>query len=132
MGPTGAIVRQNRSAANLGAKQPCASLRPSCMDQNKKSSGMPESDQTARGNIEEADVKDPDIAYAEDENIEGLQTAMKSGKHSSAEKLAASRPNFGPSPGYRPIPGATGNPEEPTDEHTPSGAQRDKALKPNL
>lgn len=41
-------------------------------------------------------------------DIEGLQTSNKAGKHSSAEKLAASRPEFGASPGAKPVDGAFG------------------------
>jgi len=67
---------------------------------------LPDSDETARG-------KHP---YAGDEqiedaspDIEGLQTSNKTGKHSSAEKLAASRPEFGSSAGANPVDGAFGN-----------------------
>jgi hypothetical protein len=42
-------------------------------------------------------------------NIEDLQTSNKMGKHSSVEKLAASRPEFGTSPGARPVDGAFGD-----------------------
>jgi len=41
-------------------------------------------------------------------DIEGLQTSNKAGKHSSAEKLAASRPEFGASSGAKPVDGAFG------------------------
>ncbi len=37
------------------------------------------------------------------------QTSHKSGKHSTVEKLHASRPDFGASPGNKPIPGAHGS-----------------------
>src|SRR5947209_18771331 len=67
---------------------------------------LPDSDETARG-------KHP---YAGDEriedaspDIEGLQTSNKTGKHSSAEKLAASRPEFGSAAGARPVDGAFGD-----------------------
>jgi hypothetical protein len=92
---------------------------------NKKTIGMPPSDETARTNIDERDME----SRPDDTNDEGRQISNKSGKHSSAEKLAASRPNFGPSPGANPAPGAHG--ERGKDkEQSPSGAQRDKALKP--
>lgn|SRR3954469_5879773 len=75
---------------------------------------LPDSDETARG-------KHP---YAGDEqiedasqNIEGLQTSNKTGKHSSAEKLAASRPEFGSAAGAKPVDGAFGN----DPEHNVSG-----------
>jgi hypothetical protein len=78
---------------------------------SKKSIGAPDSDQTAR---------EPDAALDIDEisedpgDIEGRQTSNKTGKHSSAEKLAASRPGFGSSPGAKPVDGAFGGqtPEE--------------------
>ncbi len=90
----------------------------------EKSMKIPDSDRTARTSIDERD----EIQEETDET--GRQISNKSGKHSRAEKLAASRPDFGPKPGGGPVPGATGNPEEPAEEHTPSGSHRDKALKP--
>src|ERR671933_575749 len=71
----------------------------------------PASDETARGQH----------PYSGDEaiedaspDIEGLQTSNKSGKHSSVEKLAASRPEFGSSAGAKPVDGAFGDdPEHP-------------------
>ena len=56
------------------------------------------------------------------------QTSNKSGKHSSVEKLTASRPEFGASPGAKPVPGAGGDTED-GEEHAPSGGHRDKALR---
>lgn len=92
---------------------------------NKKTIGMPPSDETARTNIDERDMESrPDEA-----TDEGREISSKSGKHSSAEKLAASRPNVGPKPGGSPVSGAHGEPGK-DKEQTPSGAQRDKALKP--
>ena len=52
----------------------------------------PESDETARGKHPYAGDEATDDASA---NIEGLQTSNNTGKHSSVEKLAASRPEFG-------------------------------------
>ncbi len=69
-------------------------------------SNMPDSDETARAKHPDAAAEDiPDASS----NIEDLQTSNKSGKHSSAEKLAASRPEFGTSPGARPVDGAFGD-----------------------
>jgi hypothetical protein len=75
---------------------------------------LPDSDETARG-------KHP---YTGDEpiedastDIEGLQTSNKSGKHSSVEKLAASRPEFGAGRGAQPVSGATGEDKS----HQPAG-----------
>ncbi len=66
----------------------------------------PDSDETARS-------KHP---YAGDEDMTDvdtpspdLQTSNKSGKHSSAEKLAASRPEFGAGRGAQPVSGAFGD-----------------------
>lgn len=78
---------------------------------NRKNTAIPQSDETARH---------PDAASEEEEiyedpgNLEGRQTSNKSGKHSSVEKLAASRPEFGSSPGAKHVDGAFGDasPEE--------------------
>ena len=78
---------------------------------SRKGIGVPDSDQTARR---------PEAAAEEDEisedagNIEARQTSNKTGKHSSAEKLAASRPEFGTGPGAKHVDGAFGRqiPEE--------------------
>lgn len=78
---------------------------------SRKSIAIPDSDETARK---------PDAALDLEEvtddpgDITGLQTSNKTGKHSSAEKLAASRPEFGSSPGAHPVDGAFGDqtPEE--------------------
>src|SRR5438477_6108743 len=73
---------------------------------SRKGIGVPDSDESARR---------PDAALDMDEvfepagNIEGRQTSNKTGKHSSAEKLAASRPEFGSSPGAKPVDGAFGS-----------------------
>jgi hypothetical protein len=70
---------------------------------------LPDSDETARSKHPYAG--DEQIEDASD-NIEGLQTSNKTGKHSSAEKLAASRPEFGASAGAKPVDGAFGNDPE--------------------
>jgi hypothetical protein len=67
---------------------------------------LPDSDETARGKHPYAD--DETTADAS-ESIEGLQTSNKSGKHSSVEKLAASRPEFGAAAGAKPVDGAFGD-----------------------
>jgi hypothetical protein len=66
----------------------------------------PDSDQTARSKHPYAgdeDITDIDAASFD------LQTSNKSGKHSSAEKLAASRPEFGAGRGAQPVSGAFGD-----------------------
>ncbi len=73
---------------------------------NNPKTNVPDSDESARG-------KHPDAADEEMEDvsldIEGLQTSNKTGKHSSVEKLAASRPEFGSSSGGQPVSGAFGH-----------------------
>ena len=76
----------------------------------------PESDETARGKHRYAGDEATDDASA---NIEGLQTSNKTGKHSSVEKLAASRPEFGRAAGAQAVDGAFG--EDPT--HVATGRE---------
>jgi hypothetical protein len=70
----------------------------------------PDSDESARKrHPDAADDPMPDVDTSVD-----LQTSNKSGKHSSAEKLAASRPGFGTGRGAVPVDGAFGaNTDEP-------------------
>ena len=78
---------------------------------SRKGIAIPDSDETARKPDAALDSEDlaPDPG-----DLEGRQTSNKTGKHSSAEKLAASRPEFGSSPGANPVDGAFGgqSPEE--------------------
>jgi hypothetical protein len=67
----------------------------------------PDSDETARQKHGYAGENIPDA----DTSVEGLQASNKSGKHSSAEKLAASRPEFGEGRGAQPVSGAFGDDE---------------------
>ena len=69
---------------------------------------LPNSDRSVRKS--NPDVGDLDTAEATD-LTENIQTSHKSGKHSSAEKLAASRPNFGEGRGAQPVDGAFGKDE---------------------
>src|SRR3954452_11533674 len=76
----------------------------------------PDSDETARRKHPYAgdeDITDIDAASPD------LQTSNKSGKHSSAEKLSASRPEFGEGRGAQPVDGAFGHDEE--GEHKVTG-----------
>jgi hypothetical protein len=66
----------------------------------------PDSDETARGKHPYAGEEQIEDASGD---IEGLQTSNKTGKHSSVEKLAASRPEFGSSAGAKPVDGAFGD-----------------------
>lgn len=69
----------------------------------------PDSDESVRSNHPDAgDENVTDI----DTSIPDLQTSNKSGKHSTAEKLAASRPEFGTGRGAVPVPGAFGDDED--------------------
>ena len=68
----------------------------------------PDSDRSVRSNHPDSgdeNVSDADLAIAD------LQTSNKSGKHSTAEKLAASRPEFGAGRGAQPVSGAFGDDE---------------------
>lgn len=66
---------------------------------------FPDSDESARRKHPDAGEENvPDA----DTSIPNLQTSNKSGKHSSAEKLAASRPEFGTGRGAVPVDGAFG------------------------
>lgn len=78
---------------------------------NLPKTNSPDSDETARGTHRyEGEENIPDASP----DIEGLQTSNKTGKHSSVEKLAASRPEFGSSPGAHAVDGAFGDdPDHP-------------------
>lgn len=87
-----------------------------------KDSSFPDSDETARN-------RHPDAADDPMEDIEpalpGLQTSNKSGKHSSVEKLAASRPEFGTGRGAVPVDGAFGSEEgHPVGRNAGPGTNR--------
>jgi hypothetical protein len=71
-----------------------------------KKTDFPDSDETARP---KHSYEDGGADYRDTGSDEGLQTSNKSGKHSSVEKLAASRPEFGTAPGARPVDGAFGD-----------------------
>ncbi len=70
---------------------------------------IPNSDQSARSNHPDAGDENPEDI---DASISDLQTSNKSGKHSTAEKLAASRPEFGAGRGAQPVEGAFGDDED--------------------
>lgn len=74
-----------------------------------RKTNYPDSDESARKkHPDSADDPMPDVDAA----TPGIQTSNKSGKHSSAEKLAASRPEFGAGRGAQPVSGAFGRDEE--------------------
>ncbi|MGH9625158.1 MAG: hypothetical protein ACRD4G_12570 [Bryobacteraceae bacterium] len=70
----------------------------------------PDSDQSAR----KSHHPNEDLDTAE--SAANLQTSHKSGKHSAAEKLAASRPEFADGRGGQPVDGAFGHDTE--EPHT--------------
>src|SRR5579884_2993165 len=73
-----------------------------------RKTNYPDSDESARRNHPDAaDEAMPDV----DTSVPDLQSSNKSGKHSSAEKLAASRPEFGAGRGAQPVDGAFGHNE---------------------
>jgi hypothetical protein len=76
----------------------------------------PDSDQSARKH--HSAKADEETAESTDETL-NVQTSHKSGKHSSAEKLSASRPEFGEGRGSQPVDGAFGSDEE--GEHQVTG-----------
>src|SRR5438552_8426174 len=76
----------------------------------------PDSDQSARKS--HPAKGDEETAERTGETV-NAQTSQKSGKHSSAEKLAASRPEFGEGRGAQPVDGAFGSDEE--GEHQVTG-----------
>jgi transposase-like protein len=70
---------------------------------------FPDSDESARE--KHPDAAEQNVPEA-DTSVSGLQTSNKSGKHSTAEKLAASRPEFGTGRGAIPVDGAFGKDNE--------------------
>lgn len=70
---------------------------------------FPDSDESARP--KHPDAGDENVPDA-DTSVSGLQTSNKSGKHSTAEKLAASRPGFGTGRGAVPVDGAFGRDDQ--------------------
>ena len=84
---------------------------------------IPDSDVTARKRPSGGDNPGMDT-----EKLEGLQTSSKTGKHSSVQKLAASRPEFGDAPGAHPKGGAFGDPSPKTGKEHPAGSPGSKGL----
>ncbi|MGI8961093.1 MAG: hypothetical protein ACR2IV_15270 [Bryobacteraceae bacterium] len=76
----------------------------------------PDSDESARKSHPAKGDEDTAESTAE---ILNAQTSNKSGKHSTAEKLSASRPEFGEGRGAQPVDGAFGRDEE--GEHIVTG-----------
>jgi hypothetical protein len=72
---------------------------------NGKVTPNPDADHSARGQHEDLADDMSEIP----ENLAGRDSSSKSGKKSSAKKLGASRPDFGPSAKAKPVPGAHGD-----------------------
>ncbi len=81
-----------------------------------KKTDLPDSDESSRGKhaMEQEDENYSDVTDV----VTDLQTSNKSGKHSTAEKLAASRPEFSSGRGAQPVDGAFGK-EDDEKEHGP-------------
>jgi hypothetical protein len=70
-----------------------------------KKTNYPDSDESARHTNP---PQDDEMDTNPNDAVPGLQVSGKSGKHSTTEKLAASRPNFGTGRGAEPVDGASG------------------------
>lgn len=81
-----------------------------------RKTNYPDSDQSTRKS--HFPHRDEDVAEATD-RTENVQTSTKTGKHSTAEKLSASRPEFGEGRGAQPVDGAFGSDEE--GQHVTTG-----------
>jgi len=75
-----------------------------------KKTALPDSDESARQ--KHAQEQEDDNWNEVTDVVKTAQTSHKSGKHSSAEKLAASRPESGEGRGARPVDGASGSEKE--------------------
>jgi len=71
-----------------------------------RKTNYPDSDESARSIHPGMDDRDTTETSDQHEN---LQTSVKSGKHSTVEKLSASRPEFGTGRGAIPVDGAFGS-----------------------
>jgi hypothetical protein len=79
---------------------------------------LPDSDESAR-NKHALEQEDENYSEVTDVVTE-LQTSNKTGKHSTSEKLAASRPEFGTGRGAQPVDGAFGKDDsDDEDGHGP-------------
>jgi len=73
-----------------------------------RKNNLPDSDRSVRGSHPDSGDENPQDV---DTAVPNLQTSNKSGKHSTAEKLAASRPEFGAGRGAQQVSGAFGDDE---------------------
>lgn len=75
-----------------------------------KKTDLPDSDESARQ--KHAQEQEQENWSEVTDVVTTTQTPHKSGKHSTAEKLAASRPEFGQGNQGKPVDGASGKQEE--------------------
>jgi len=83
------------------------------IDEAKKKA-LPDSDQSARQ--KHAQEQEEENWNEVTDVVKTTQTSHKSGKHSTAEKLAASRPEFSEGRGAKPVDGASGSDEEERED----------------
>jgi hypothetical protein len=79
-----------------------------------KKTALPDSDQSARQ--KHAQEQEEENWNEVTDVVKTTQTSHKSGKHSTAEKLAASRPEFSEGRGAKPVDGASGSGEEERED----------------
>lgn len=79
-----------------------------------KKTDLPDSDQSARQ--KHAQEQEEENWNEVTDVVNTTQTSHKTGKHSSAEKLAASRPEFSSGRTAQPVPGASGSGDENAED----------------
>lgn len=82
--------------------------------ENGTKTDLPDSDQSARG--KHAREQEEENLSEVTDVVTPRETSHKSGKHSAAEKLAASRPEFSPGRGAQQVDGAFGEEKEKRDD----------------
>ena len=92
------------------------------MAEKNLKTNVPDSDDSAR-NKHGFEQEDLDASEATD-LLDGAVTSNKAGKHSTVEKLSASRPEGGEGRGAQPVDGAFGKPE--TEDTEPKTTGRTK------
>jgi len=88
-----------------------------------KSTKIPDSDVADRGRVDVGNTNPEEAG-----NTEGRQTSLKTGKHSSVEKKAASRPELRTAPGAHPKDGAFGDPTPDKHRDRPAGTPGSEGL----
>ena len=88
-----------------------------------KSIKIPDSDVADRGRVDVGNTNPEEAG-----NTDGRQTSLKTGKHSSVEKQAASRPELRTAPGAHPKDGAFGDASPEKDRDRPAGTPGSQGL----